>query len=66
MENTIVYPFKYDCGTGEFLYAELERQLRKNAASGNGKARASGFAVPVLGHLPKYLWIHTYSNVNCK
>jgi hypothetical protein len=37
----------------------LEKQLRKNAACGNGKARATGFAIPVLGRFPK-IFIDTY------
>jgi len=58
-ESKIIYPFKYDCISGEFLYPELEKQLRKNIACGNGKARAVGFAIPVLGRLPK-IFIDTY------
>eukprot|EP00590_Aulacoseira_subarctica_P005294 CAMPEP_0172416722 /NCGR_PEP_ID=MMETSP1064-20121228/3216_1 /TAXON_ID=202472 /ORGANISM="Aulacoseira subarctica , Strain CCAP 1002/5" /LENGTH=1681 /DNA_ID=CAMNT_0013154579 /DNA_START=343 /DNA_END=5384 /DNA_ORIENTATION=- len=46
-------PFKYDCRTGEYLYKELEASLRKDITKGNGKARATGFAIPVLGRLPK-------------
>ena len=52
-ETKLTYPFKYDCVTGDYLYSELEDNLRKNAAQGNGKARATGFAIPVLGRLPK-------------
>ncbi|MFN9982131.1 MAG: hypothetical protein ACK53Y_19550, partial [bacterium] len=55
----LTYPFKYDCITGSFLYPDLETNLRKNAASGNGKARASGFAIPVLGRLPQ-IFLDTY------
>jgi hypothetical protein len=58
-DNRIVYPFKYDCITGEFLYPNLEHQLRKNCTCGNGKARATGFAIPVLGRLPK-IFIDAY------
>jgi hypothetical protein len=49
----ITYPFKYDCISGTFLYPELELNLRKNLVAGNGKARATGFAIPVLGRLPR-------------
>ena len=52
-ETKITYPFKYDCLTGEYMHPELEANLRKNVAQGNGKARATGFAIPVLGRLPK-------------
>jgi hypothetical protein len=52
-EQRITYPFKYDCVTGEYMYPVLEKQLRKNVCQGNGKARATGFAIPVLGRLPK-------------
>ena len=52
-EAKITYPFKYDCITGEYFYPELEANLRKNAAQGIGKARATGFAIPVLGRLPQ-------------
>ena len=45
--------FKYDCISGTFIYPELETKLRKNLLAGNGKARATGFAIPVLGRLPK-------------
>lgn len=38
--------------------------LRKNITKGNGKARATGFAIPVLGRLPKIL-ADTYL-VKCK
>ena len=58
-EKCISYPFQYDCITGEFKYPALEVNLRKNAAQGNGKARATGFAIPVLGRLPK-IFIDTY------
>ena len=40
IETKLIYPFKYNSTTGEFLYPELERCLRNNVASGNGKARA--------------------------
>jgi len=60
----IVYPFKYDCCTGLFLYPEVEENLRKNATKGNGKARATGFAIPVLGRLPK-VFLDTYI-IKCK
>ena len=52
-DKKIVYPFKYDCIKGECMYPLLEKQLRKNVCLGNGKARATGFAIPVLGCLPK-------------
>jgi hypothetical protein len=42
----------------------LENQLRKNIVCGNGKARATGFAIPVLGRLPK-IFIDTYI-IKCK
>jgi len=58
-ETKLNYPFKFDCLTGEFLYPQLEYSLRKNVASGNGKARASGFAIPVLGRLPQ-IFLDTY------
>lgn len=51
--NKIIYPFKYDSLTGEFLYPEVEKQIRKNIAKGNGKAKATGFAIPVFRRLPK-------------
>ncbi len=41
------------------MYPELERQLRKNIACGNGKARATGFAIPVLGRLPQ-IYVDTH------
>jgi hypothetical protein len=63
-ETKIAYPFKYDCITGKFLYPDLEKQLRKNAACGNGKARATGFAIPVLGRFPK-IFLDTYI-LKCK
>jgi len=63
-DTKLLYPFKYDCITGEFLYSELEGNLRKNVACGNGKARATGFAVPVLGRLPK-IYLDTYI-LKCK
>ena len=52
-ESRIFYPFKYDCLTGEYLCPDLEANLRKNVSAGNGKARNTGFATPVLGRLPK-------------
>ena len=52
-DTKITYPFKYDCLTGEYLHKELEASLRKDITKGNGKARATGFAIPVLGRLPK-------------
>jgi len=64
IETKIVYPFKYDCITGKFLYPDLEKQLRKNAACSNGKARATGFAIPVLGQFPK-IFIDSYI-LKCK
>ena len=53
MDSVIIYPFRYGCSTGEYLYPELEKKLRKNVAKGNGKARATSFAFPVLGRFPK-------------
>ncbi len=58
-ETKLNYPFKFDCLTGEFLYPQLEYSLRKNVASGNGKARASGFAIPIIGRLPP-IFLNTY------
>jgi hypothetical protein len=63
-DTKIIYPFKYDCTTGEFLYSKLEFDLRKNITCGHGKARATGFAIPVLGRLPK-IFIDTYI-IKCK
>jgi len=51
-ENKLSYPFKYDSTSGLFLYPNLEKHLRSNIALGNGKVRAIGFAIPVLGRLP--------------
>jgi hypothetical protein len=42
----------------------LEANLRKNILQGNGKARATGFAIPVLGRLPK-IFTDTYL-LKCK
>jgi hypothetical protein len=39
--------------SGTFLYPKLELNLRKTLLAGNGKARATGFAIPVLGRIPK-------------
>jgi len=63
-ETKIIYPFKYDCSSGTYLYPELEANLRKNITKGNGKARATGFAIPVLGRIPK-IFIDTYI-IKCK
>jgi hypothetical protein len=52
-DSKIVYPFKYDCTSGKYMCQDLEDNLRKNAAKGKGKARNTGFAIPVLGRLPK-------------
>lgn len=52
-DSKISYPFKYDCTSGKYMCQDLEDNLRKNAAKGNGKARNTGFAIPVLGRLPK-------------
>jgi hypothetical protein len=57
--HKLTYPFKYDCISGDFMYPELERQLRKNIACENGKARATGFAIPVLGRLPQ-IYVDTH------
>ena len=59
VEKTIIYPFRYDCESGEYNYPDLELNLRKNISKGNGKARATGFAIPVLGRLPK-VFVDTY------
>jgi len=58
-ESEIIHPFKYDCVSGKYLYPALEGNLRKNIVQGNGKSRATGFAIPVLGRLPK-IFIGTY------
>ena len=63
-ETKLTYPFKYDCISGEYLGYDLEKQLRKNICQGNGKARATGFAIPVLGRLPK-IFIDVYL-LKCK
>jgi len=60
----IINPFKYDCITGKYVYEELEKNLRRNISQGNGKARATGFAIPVLGRFPK-IFIDTYI-LKCK
>jgi hypothetical protein len=52
-DTRITYPFKYDCITGSYLSDELEKNLQNDICKGNGKARATGFAIPVLGRLPK-------------
>jgi len=53
-DKVLIYPFRYHCETGEFMYPDLEANIRKNISKGNGKARATGFAIPVLGRLPKF------------
>jgi len=58
-EATITYPFKYDCGSGKFMHDGLENSLRQNITRGNGKARATGFGIPVLGRFPK-IFFDTY------
>jgi len=63
-EATLTYPFKYDCKNGKFLYTDLEKNLRQNVTGGNVKARATGFAIPVLGRLPK-IFLDTYL-IKCK
>jgi len=63
-DTKIVYPFKYNCSSGTYLYPDLEENLRKNIAKGNGKARATGFAIPVLGRFPK-VFIDCYI-IKCK
>jgi len=62
--TNISYPFKYDCTTSVYLNNSLEKNLRKNIQQGNGKARATGFAIPVLGRLPK-VYTDTYL-IKCK
>jgi len=52
-DTRIVYPFKFDCITGEFIDPKFEKNFRKSISQGNGEARATGFAVPVFGRLPK-------------
>ncbi len=63
-DTKIIYPFKFDCITGQFIYPELEANFRKNITKGNGKARATGFAIPVFGRLPK-IFADTYL-LKCK
>jgi hypothetical protein len=63
-DQKLVYPFKYDGTTGQFLYTELETHLKKNICQGNGKARATGFGIPVLGRFPKW-YLDTYY-LKCK
>jgi len=60
----IIYPFRYDNDTGEFMFPEIEQHVRTNICKGNGKARATGFAIPVLGRLPK-IFTDTYI-LKCK
>ncbi len=60
----IIYPFRYDSDTGEFMFPEIEQHVRTNICKGNGKARATGFAIPVLGRLPK-IFTDTYI-LKCK
>ncbi len=63
-DTKIIYPFKFDCTNGTFTYPDLETSFRKNLTQGNGKARATGFAVPIFGRLPK-IFADTYLfNVN--
>jgi hypothetical protein len=52
-EMSIIYPFKYDCVSGEFLHMELEEYLRRVIAKKNGKARATGWTIGSLGRLPQ-------------
>jgi len=47
-DGIITYPFKYHCTSGEYLYPDLESNIRKNIIQGNGKARATGFGIPVF------------------
>jgi hypothetical protein len=63
-DTKMTYPFKYDCISGEYLYPDLEKKLRNNVSQGNGKARATGFAIPVLGRLPK-VFLDVYV-IKCK
>jgi len=37
-DTKVTYPFKYDCVTGEYLYPDLERNLRKNVLQCSSKA----------------------------
>jgi hypothetical protein len=41
-----------------------KKVLRKNISQGNGKARATGFAIPVLGCFPK-IFLDAYI-IKCK
>jgi len=52
-DTFLTYPFRYHCLTGEYMYPDLEHHIRQNIGRGNGKARATGFAIPVLGRFPK-------------
>ena len=63
-DTKITYPFKYDCTTGEYLFPALEKNLRKNVSQANGKAQATGFAIPVRGRLPK-IFLDVYL-IKCK
>jgi hypothetical protein len=60
MDTVIIYPFRYHCESGEYMYPELEANIRKNVTKGNGKARVTGFAIPVLGSLPK-IFVDVYT-----
>jgi hypothetical protein len=60
MDTVIIYPFRYHCESGEYMYPELEANIRKNVTKGNGKARATGFAITVLGRLPK-IFVDVYT-----
>jgi hypothetical protein len=64
IDKIIVYPFRYDCVSGEYMHPELEQSLRSNASKGIGKARATGFAIPVLGRFLK-VFLDAYI-IKCK
>jgi hypothetical protein len=59
-DTKIIYPFKFDCITGKFIYPELESSFRKNIYKGNGKAHTTGFGVPIFGRLSNDLQITTH------
>jgi hypothetical protein len=63
-DTTITYPFRYDSSTGEYMNLDLEANFRSNVCKGNGKAHATGFAIPVLGRLPK-IYLDAYI-LKCK
>jgi hypothetical protein len=58
-ETSIIYPFKFDCVSGEFLHMELEEYLRWDIANKNGKSRATGWTFGSLSRLPQ-IFTDTY------